>query len=433
MLSATLGVSAPAHGRWACRADRIFDGQRVRADTAVIVDGDRIAALLPARDVPPGLPILAAPGCTLLPGLVDLHTHFTRWQGPLFLAHGVTTIRDVGNQLDWILARRGEWRSHPWPRIHTLGPLLDGPTPAHPGISLACGNAAAARQAVAHVAAAGVDGIKLYVGLRAEWLRGMVEEAHSHGLRVAMHCSDQTPASAAGAAGVDEFFHLDGLLADIWPDHPGGWLRAWGEPGAAQRLDHQQHLADRIKQLGMIATPTLAFWEGNCHARASGYPRPEAIGADTAGGVDAWRRALTAAQRFVGLLRAREVPVLAGTDAPCALLQPGRSLWRELSLLVECGMAPIASLCAATSGAAACLGNERIGRLAPGCAADMVVAKGDPTRDLPASPEVAAVVLAGQVLSPAVLLAQARRQLARSAPDPLEDEIPRPTRAGLDL
>jgi hypothetical protein len=260
----------------------------------------------------------------------------------------------------------------------------------------------------------------------------MAQAGHAHGLHVAMHCGGEVGALAAGAAGVDEFFHLDGLLADIWPDNPGRWLSAWGDSGLAGTFDRQERIADRIAGLGMIATPTLAFWDANRKPRSSGYPAPESVNAATRAGTDAWRRALAAAQRFLGLLLSRGVPVLAGTDVPCALLKPGLSLWRELSLLAECGMSPIEGLRAATSRAAACIGrNERLGRIAPGCPADLVLMEGDPTEHIPDHPPIVAVVRAGRVLRAADLLLQAREELAGNAPDPIEGEIARPLPAEL--
>lgn len=71
-----------------------------------------------------------------------------------------------------------------------------------------------------------------------------------------------------------------------------------------------------------------------------------------------WRRALRAAQTFVGLLLDRNVPVLAGSDVPCGLVAPGRNLWRELELLAEAGMSPAHALRAATSAAADFIGRS---------------------------------------------------------------------------
>ena len=119
-------MSAPA-GRWACCSDRLFDGDQVQRGWAVIVEGPSIVATMPAAALPPDMPTLSISGGTILPGLVDVHVHFGRWQGPLYLAWGITTVRDVGNDPEWILARRAEAPLHPWPRLVCVGHMLDGP------------------------------------------------------------------------------------------------------------------------------------------------------------------------------------------------------------------------------------------------------------------------------------------------------------------
>ena len=84
-------------------ADKVFDGGRFYATHAVGVAKDRISALGPVAELAPDTPVDHYPGCTLVPGLIDTHMHFLRWQGPVFLAYGVTTVRDTGNDLPWIL------------------------------------------------------------------------------------------------------------------------------------------------------------------------------------------------------------------------------------------------------------------------------------------------------------------------------------------
>jgi adenine deaminase len=96
-------------------------------------------------------------------------------------------------------------------------------------------------------------------------------------------------------------------------------------------------------------------------------------------------------------------------------------------------MSPIESLRAATSRAAACIGNERLGRIAPGGLADIVLIEGNPTQRIPGHPRIVAVVRAGRVLRATDLLLQARDELASNTPDPIEGEIARPLPAELGL
>jgi len=410
---------ARAKARFACSAARVFDGESILEDHAVLIEGGTVSAVVPRQSLPPGLPPWHEPECSILPGLIDAHVHFMRWQGPLFLAHGVTTVRDVGNDLGWILARRSEWQANCWPRILCVGPLLDGPTPVHRVVSRSCPDALGAQTAVRETLAAGVDGIKLYVGLAPDWLPGMAREGRAAGRRVSMHCSGGG-VLVAGRAGVDEFFHLDGILADIWPAHPAGWLSVWGLPELADTLDRQRDVADGIRALGMTATPTLAYWDSQWRIRTADHLLSEAMRhvprtiakaqgtarADAAESAQ-WRRALHAAQRFVGLLLERGVPLLAGSDVPCGAVPPGLSLWRELSLLVEAGLSPLQALRAATAAAADFMEQAHLGRLRPGATADMVLVRGNPMERIPEPPDVVAVIQRGAVHRPDSLLAAA--------------------------
>ena len=425
------------HRRFACTADRVFDGGRTLPDHAVVIEDGVVSAVAPVSSLPADVPVLHEPGCTILPGLIDTHIHFMRWQGPLFLAHGVTTVRDMGNELRWILDRRREWSEHAWPRILCVGPILDGPEPYHPVVSRACRDASEAVEAVRQTAAAGVDGIKLYAGLDGDWLPSMVRPGHAAGLKVSVHCQS-SGALAAARAGVDEFFHLDGVLTDVWPEHPPGWLDLWGASAFSRTWDRQRQVADSIANTGLTTTPTLAYWDSQWRVRTPdgaacqdlrGLPPSMAKWqAATPFGpreADRWRRALRAAQRFLALLLERQAPVLAGTDVPFGPVAPGASLWRELSLLVEAGMSPQQSLRAATSGAAAFLGRDDLGRLGAGATADVVFVRGNPIDRIPERPDIAMVVRNGSVWRPKDLLAAAEPAARELGEDPWASQFER--------
>jgi len=411
-----------AGGVLAISGARVFDGRRTLVDHAVLVAGGVVSAVVPRDSVPDEAVRRHEADCTVLPGLIDTHVHFMRWQGPQFLAFGVTTVRDTGSPLQWILDRRGEWEQNRWPRILCMGPLLDGPAPTHPVIGRPCNDLADAVKAVRETVSQGVDGIKLYVGLDPQWLRSMAVESHAKGCKVSIHCAGGGVLVAA-RAGVDEFFHLDGILADVWPDHPPGWLDVWGMPEFAGTIDQQAAVADRIRESGITATPTLAYWDSQWRIRTPDSLGPQdlrytppamvqwqAVSPDPSSS-EQWRRALHAAQSFVGLLLERDVPTLVGTDVPCGLVPPGRSLWRELSLLTEAGMSPQQALRAATYDAAAFLGRPDLGSLTEGSAADMVMVRGNPLDAIPSRPDIATIVRNGVVYRPENLLAAEQETL----------------------
>ena len=415
------------NGRFALSAARLFDGHSTRADHAVVIEGDTVTEVVPRLALPVSIVCHHEPDCTILPGLIDTHVHFMRWQGPRYLAFGVTTVRDTGSDLDWILARREEWTENPWPRILSLGPLIDGKPPYHEFVSRGCADALEGVTAVRETADRGVDGIKFYTNLEPEWLPGMVREAHASGLKASMHCLSGGVVSAA-RAGVDEVYHLDGVLADVWPDHPPGWLFLWGLPEFAATLDRQRRLADQIRAAGMTATPTLAYWDSQWRVRSEQgiatdhglipspltewqVPPPDLPMSEQ------WRRALQAAQGFVGLLLERGVPILAGTDVPFGPMVPGLSLWDELILLAEAGLSAEEAIRGATSEAGSFMNRPELGTLAPGSAADVVVVRGNPLEAIPERPDISRVVVSGQCLDPQDLLGT-----ADSDPSVLADE-----------
>jgi imidazolonepropionase-like amidohydrolase len=402
---------------------RLFDGERAVVNHAVLVKDGMVLDVVPYDSVPQAVTHYREQDCTLLPGLIDIHVHFMRWQGSQFLASGVTTVRDAGNSLKWILDRRGEWEEKRWPRILCLGPLLDGPAPVHEVVGRPCTDLAAAVIAVQETVKAGVDGVKFYVGLPPEWLPAMVKAGHAAGRRVSMHCAGGG-ALAAARAGVDEFFHLAGILTNIWPAAPPGWLDVWGLPEFGRTIDRQRAVADRIRASGITATPTLAYWDSQWRIRTAdpleqldlrrtppAMVEWQKVPFDRASS-DQWRRAMHAAQSFVGLLLERDVPVLAGSDVPCGPVPPGRSLWRELSLLAGAGMSPLQALRAATSDAGQFLGRRDLGRLTPGSTADMVFVRGNPLAAIPSQPDIASIVRNGSVLRPEDLLITDQESLA---------------------
>ena len=419
-----------ADAEYAVAADRVFDGDRILKDHALLVNGGVISNIIPRRSIRGTLPVLYEPDATIIPGLIDTHIHYMRWEAPLFLRYGVTTVRDVGNDSEWIFDQRRRAMDSIGPRILCVGPLIDGIDPGHRFVSRSCGSSAEAIEAVREAAESGADGIKLYHGQPLEWLADITAEAHCHGLNVGMHCLE-TGVVEPGRCGVDEFFHLDGILTDVWPDHPPGWLGTWGLPAMSATLDEQKRVADEIAELGMTSTPTLAYWESQWRIRARDYrpddespnvPNMMRVWQGTAPKrhVDAelWRAAFIAAIGFTRLLVERGVRLLSGTDVPFGAITPGLSLWREMSHLVRAGLSPTRALQTATRDAAAFFGKPEIGRLAAGSSADLVIVRGDPTSAIPEDPKIIAVARNGRLYRPAELATAAFKVAATVNDDP---------------
>jgi hypothetical protein len=420
----------PGVERYVCLADKIFDGLTCHERSGVVVRGGSIEAVLPRARIPRHLPAISIPESTIIPGLIDCHVHFMRWQGPLYLTGGVTTIRDTGNELDWILARREEWGEQLWPRILCVGPMVDGPRSGW-SISRCCVDEEGSLGAIAELAARGVDGIKLYAGFPSEWLPGAVSTIHRAGLTACMHCVSVDMVDAA-AAGVDELFHLDGLMNRLWPGHPPGWLELWGDPHVSDAMNRQTDAADRIARLGPVITPTLSYYRfrQGVAEDVSGLPErarrwllkvmPREMDGDKAG---KWRNALPSVQRFLGLLAQRGVPILAGTDVPWVL--PGSSMWTELRLLSESGLGPLGALRSATSQSSVHLRIPEVGMLEEGRCADLAFVRGDPTCGIPLEPEIPVVVRGGKAYETRTIRSEAVHEDHDPLLDPWGTELAR--------
>jgi imidazolonepropionase-like amidohydrolase len=144
---------------------------RQHPNTTVLIDGDRIAAVGAAQQVPDTARVIDAAGMWLLPGLMDMHAHTTSEQHAhkakihhLYLAYGVTTVRDTGGNLTLLrlLTDQIERGSHTAPRIFFAGPLLDGATPVWPAMSIIVDTPDRARGAVQFLASQNVNFIKIY-------------------------------------------------------------------------------------------------------------------------------------------------------------------------------------------------------------------------------------------------------------------------------
>jgi imidazolonepropionase-like amidohydrolase len=390
---------------------RLLDGGGgpVIADAVVVISGGRIVAAGPRRTtaIPRGARVVQARGATILPGLWDMHAHFAQAEwGPIYLAAGVTTVRDVGNQLEFLLGVRDAIREGRGlgPRILAAG-IIDGRGPRAIGLA----QAGTPDEGVAWVRRyhdAGLEQIKVYSSVPPGVLPAITAEAHRLGLTVTGHVPNGMDGYQAVAAGMDQINHVSYIRRMI---------RA---PGDSQPIGPDAPSVRRavafLREHHVVVDPTLALYELGTHAASRpvaefepGAPRvaPELRTALLGTGVPP-RDTAAARARFaevlmiVGALHRGGVQIVAGTDQAV----PGHSLHRELELYVQAGMTPAEAIATATSGAARALGLEReSGMLRPGMRGDVLVVDGDPLADIRALRRVRLVIANGRVLDPAPL------------------------------
>ncbi|GGM11935.1 amidohydrolase family protein [Dactylosporangium sucinum] len=427
----------------------------------VVVDGDRIGAVGPAREtrVPGDAVIVDGRGRFVIPGLVDMHVHSSGDDAvdpPLYLANGVTTVREMsGHPALHESRRRVEAGTLLGPRSVIASPILDGSPSLWAGRGvpyLDVADAGEARAAVKRAAVGGADFVKVYSRLTTESFAAIADETRRVGLDFAGHCPDDVPAPVASDVGQRSFEHLftvwHSTCADedeirralrairIEPGDHDGWLRAMRplELRAARTYDERRaaHVFHRLARNDSHLTPTLAMhrvvdlpesvdtddprlryvpahvraaWEAGLHG--AGRTPQEAVEHQELFG---HRR------RFVRAAAAAEVPLLAGTDAGSAYCFPGFSLHDELELLVRAGLSPMRALLAATRDPMLYLGLGS-GTIRPGGLPDLVVLDADPLHDIRDTRRVHAVVARGTLIDAArrdALLA-AVEQAARSS------------------
>lgn len=417
---------------------------------SILVRGETIVAVTAASaEPPPGCRVIEGDGAYVVPGLWDMHVHSHRDRRaelhyPLYVAHGVTGVREMSTHLASALAARAQAPEPLAPRVEWVSPALDGAPPvlSH---GLAVEDAAAAREAVALLDELGFERLKVYDRLERDVYFALADEARARGLALVGHVPLQVTPLEAARAGQRSIEHLTLLLeacipgALEWsaadPERDSMALLVDGRlAGALERFDvrRAEELFAVLREHAVWQTPTLvqmrgAFWSDELAARGDpreAWQRPatraewrqlahESVPEELAAG----RAVFARQQRLVGELHAAGVGILAGTDTSDEpWVFAGSSLHDELELLVEAGLTPLEALRTATLNPARYRGDEaREGFLGAGATADLVLLAGDPTEDIAHLRGIRAVVLRGRHLDRAALDALIATTEARAA------------------
>ena len=386
---------------------RLFDAESatLRPDQTVIVKGDRIQAVGAgaAAEVPSGAERIDGAGKTLLPGLFDMHAHFDISEGLLNLASGVTTVRDLGNDMDELLAWKHEMDANKMigPRVVLAG-IMDGRGPYAGPTNVLTDTEDEARAAIDRYATAGYIQIKIYSSIKPDLVPFIVRTAHAKGLRVSGHVPAGMIADQFVDAGVDEIQHINFVFLNFWPEEATKTntrtrltLPAERAAGLDQESIAVASFISKLKEKRIVVDPTLGAFEGQYVARP-GVPSPGLDpvidrlpaqvrrgafqgGLPTPGDKDAlYRQSFDAMLRMTARLYRAGVPLVIGTDG-----LEGLMLHRELELWVQAGIPPAEVLRTATISAArvARVDRER-GSIAPNKLADLVLIDGDPVRNI---------------------------------------------------
>ena len=341
-------------------------------DGVVVVRDGRIADVGPRASVtiPEGMLSVPVAGKTLIPGLWDMHTHVTQIEwAPVYLAAGVTTVRDMGNEFEFLVPLRDAIAAKRavGPRIVAAG-LIDGGGPNAFGVSYAA-TPEEAKQAVARYHDAGFQQIKIYSLVTPPIVEAICAEAHRLGMTVTGHIPTGMTIEQAVAAGMDHIAHL-GIRGEAGSDEVTKTIAFLRDHHTV--IDPTQSWSELLGHAA--GTPIAAFQPGVLKIPAPltrVFSNAGAAGTDAAGARARVERGL----RIVKALYDAGVPIVAGTDEGI----PGHSLHREIELYVEAGLTPMQALQAATIVPARAMKMDgELGTIERGKRADMVVLNANP-------------------------------------------------------
>jgi hypothetical protein len=405
----------------------VFDAPNARLmpGQTVVVRGHRIEAMGAdgAVPVPAGARVIDARGKTLLPGLWDMHTHNGALDGRMHIAGGVTSVRDMANDIDDLRRLRTAWDSGLaiGPRVIMAG-FIDGPGPYAGPTKVLVSTRDSALAWVDRYQSLGYEQIKLYSSLDTALVRPIAERAHALGLRLSGHIPNHMTAARAVLSGYDEIQHINMLflnfLGDSIDTRTPGRFSAPGRYGADLDLgsDSVRAFLQLLLQHRTVIDLTLATFEGMYTVRpgtldaggrriASRMPVEVRRGL-LSGGIAqsdtelvryraSWARMLA----FARALYDHGIPIVAGTDCLA-----GFCLQRELELYSEAGIPNAQVLQIATWGAATVMKRtDRLGAIRPGYLADLVLVDGDPVAEMGNIEHIDLVMKDGVLYDPAAI------------------------------
>ena len=350
--------------------------------------------------------VLNLTGKYIMPGLFDMHAHVAGVrknsydQGTsedmlrMLLNYGVTTVRNPGGPTNETVHLREEVLSGnlSGPEIFTAGSLLNTPEFPIPFVERQVTTEEEVREEVRRQAAAGVDYIKLYVGLKPDLVKAAIEEAHSQGIKVIGHLYLTSWTDAANL-GIDFLTHGVPVSPFLLPEDEqrifnltgGGpfdhslWLDLVDLNGTEIR-----NMIDSLVQNHIPVDPTLSIYEA---IFKHGIQDPQ--------NEQRWNKVL----QLTKMMHDKGIKILSGTDIPNFDLVAGKSLHHELELLVEAGINTSDVIKIATKNGAEALDLiNQTGTIEPGKEADILILSANPVTDIENTKQIDAVISNGRII-----------------------------------
>lgn len=352
--------------------------------------------------------ILNLTGKYVIPGLFDMHAHvagvrknsynqdFSENALKMLLDYGVTTIRSPAGPTDQSIALKHNVSEGiiEGPEMFTAGRLLNGPQIAIPFVEKQISTEEQAREEVRNQAAAGVDYVKLYVGLPPNLVQAAIDEAHSQGIGVIGHLY-MTSWTDAVNMGIDALTHGVPVNPSLLPsgDSREQFLENGGGP-----FDHLlwldlldldsteiNEMINALVENSVPVDPTLSIYETMLRDDGYGFSDPQ--------NQLRWAKVL----QLTKIMHDKGVQILSGSDIPNFGLIPGASLHNELELLTEAGIKPLEVVAIATNNGAEALGiDNRVGTIEAGKEADVIILTSNPIENISNTKGIEAVIVDGR-------------------------------------
>jgi len=414
-------------------------------DGSVVIEGRRIQQVGPSKTVvpPKDATIIDATGKFVIPGLIDSHVHYRDYMPQLFLNHGITSVKDVGNIPEWIVAQRqGIHQGNiPGPRIFVAGrfgaikgfPADIDPPGAYPP-SEKISNADEAAGFVKYLLSFNVDQIKVLYGFPPALLSVIATETHNAGLYVTSHVT--ISARDAASSGVDGLEHGSGIVQALLGESE--MEKIYKASSMEQRTTSAFHLMkkENFKDLakflvdkGTRIIPTFVLWAIAGGKRRDQYDfetlsllkrqelayipqgryfwwlrdnqyfwinRPS-LGENAETRLRNLQEGYKKYQDFIAMFADSGGRLVAGTDT--GFMIPALSMHHELQEMVDAGISPMATIVSATSKGAEFLGpnGKEVGAIEKGKYADLVVLNGNPLKEIAQTKNIALVVKDGKL------------------------------------
>jgi imidazolonepropionase-like amidohydrolase len=411
------GISGSRAATLAIVGGTLIDGTGAAPvpDAAVLIHNGRIVAVGPRAKVkiPRDARVVNAQSKTILPGLWDMHAHFEQAEwGPIYLAAGVTTVRDCGNEFEFITAVRDAIAQGRGlgPRLLLAG-VVDGSgrhaadTPEH------------ARDQTDRYHDAGFQQMKIYSWVKLEEVKVVAAEAHRLGMTVTGHVPEGLTAYQVIEAGQDQINHIT-YIADMMHEQFPADMSRNDRRKMTAAIDLDSPPAHKalafLKEHRTVVDPTMAvqelFTASTAKPPSSFEPGVTKVAPELARQLtdveppnevsELRERVFQKELAIVGALHRAGIPIVAGTDQAV----PGHSLHREIELYVQAGLTPMEALQAATIAPARAMGLEKeSGTLEKGKRGDLILVNGNPLEDIRNTRNVEYVVTGGTMYSSAEL------------------------------